>query len=335
MNTTQKDLWSISDIDKLFKMKGRAKSRKDLLEAEESGLIPSSERFQRGSTSVRKWHFSKLPDIGKKYGFLKQPREQRIICVYTTKGGVLKTTFSYNLARILALNGIKTIIIGLDIQCSITNIVIPPEESNNLDQVPERCPSLYQFLIEKKSIDDVIKHTEFHTLDIIPESPDLNILEKKIRILNRREYIFQDKLISKLSDYQVIIFDNGPSWNQLIENALTASNVVLSPIGCDIGAYQAIDINMSALSEFKESMALNWDRFLLIPTLLEKTKLSQQIYGSYINRYPETVISAPIRRAVKGQESIFLRKSVLENDPTSNLAQDYYELLTSIWNKIN
>lgn len=331
MSTAQKELWSISDIEKLFKMK----NRQALFKAEERGLIPTAERVQRGKTSVRQWRIDQLPEIGSKYGFLKQPKNQKIICVYTAKGGVLKTTLSYNLARILALNGIKTLIVGLDIQCSITEIVMPPDETESLDQASEHPPSLYQHISKKKPLKDIIRHTEIPTLDIIPESPDLNMLEKTMRMHNRREYIFRDKLIPKLRNYKVILFDNGPSWNQLIENALTASNVVISPIGCDVGTYQAIQTNLDAMSDFKESMDLKWKQFMLVPTLLEKTKLSQQIYGSYLNRFSKTIISAPIRRAVKGQEAIVLRQSILENDPTSPLAQDYYELLQLIWNKIN
>jgi chromosome partitioning protein len=265
MSIAPKKLWTISDVERLFRMK----NKQALFKAEEKGVIPKAERTQRGKTSVRQWRIEQLPQIGSKYGFLKQPRNQKIICVYTAKGGVLKTTLSYNLARILALNGIKTLIVGLDIQCSITEIVIPLEESEFLEEDDSQQPgSLYQYLVEKRSLKEIIKNTDIPTLDIIPESPDLNMLEKKMRILNRREYLFRDKLISKLSQYKVILFDNGPSWNQLIESALTASNVVLSPVGCDVGTYQAIKTNLEALNEFKDSMDLKWKQFLLIPTLL-------------------------------------------------------------------
>ena len=63
-------------------------------------------------------------------------------------------------------------------------------------------------------------------------------------------------------------------------------------------------------------MKLVWDHFYLIPTLLEKTKLSQQIYGAYLNNYGDKVISIQIRRSITGQESRVLRHSVIEHDPT-------------------
>ena len=49
---------------------------------------------------------------------------------FTTKGGVLKTTLAYNFARIAALCGVKTLMIGLDMQCDITNCISSPQEDD-------------------------------------------------------------------------------------------------------------------------------------------------------------------------------------------------------------
>lgn len=330
----EKQFWSNSDIHRLFRLDVKVKSRQTLLNAEERGEIPKAKRVPRGSTLVRQWSLEQLPGIGERFGFLKKPGKQQVICVYTAKGGVLKTTLAYSLARILALNGIKTIVIGLDIQCSITDITLPPSEVESLDDFKNQHFGLYHYLFDKTSLDKIIKPTSLPTLSIIPETTDLNVLEKKLRLEPRREYLFKDKLIPRLQGYDVIIFDNGPSWNQLIENALTTSNSIISPIGCDIGTYQALQTNLNTLFEFQSAMKLDWDNFFLVPTLLEKTKLSQQIYGAYLNQYTDKVVPTPIRRGVKGQEAILLRQSAIEHDPTTPLAQDYFELTQELWNRI-
>jgi len=330
----EKQFWSTSDIHKLFKLDIKVKSRQTLLNAEERGEIPKAQRVSRGSTQVRQWSLGQLPEIGSKFGFLEKPITQKVLCVYTAKGGVLKTTLAYSIARILALNGIKTIIIGLDIQCSITDIALPQKEIESLDDASNQQLGLYHYLFEKVPLEQIIKQTSLPTLSIIPETTDLNLLEKKLRLEPRREYLLKDKLLPELNNYEVIIFDNGPSWNQLIENALTASNSIISPIGCDIGTYQALQTNLNTLFEFQTAMKLDWDNFLLIPTLLEKTKLSQQIYGAYLNQYADKVIPTPLRRGVKGQEAILLKQSAIEHDPTSSLAQDYYELTQEFWNRV-
>jgi len=324
--------WTSTRIQKLFKL--NLKNKQTLFNAEKRCEIPLSIRKERGKTQVRLWQTAQLPYIGEKFGFIKKPLNQKIICVYTAKGGVLKTTLAYNIARILALNGLKTLIIGLDIQCSITDICIPPIEAESLEDSAEQHLGMYHILYEKAPLEKVIKNTNLPTLNVIPETPSLNVLEKKIRDEKRREYILKDKIIPHLSQYDAIILDNSPSWNMLIENALTIANVVISPVGCEIGTYHSLQTNLTTLHDFRETMKLSWDHFFLVPTLLEKTKLSQQIYGAYLNEHGENIIPIPIRRAVKGQEAILLRKSVLEHDISSPLSQDYFELIIALWNKV-
>ena len=334
----EKLYWTSSDIRKLFLLDKRNKSRQTLLNAEERGEIPVAERIPRGSIQVRQWRLDQLPAIGARYGFLEKPKTQSIICIYTPKGGVLKTTFAYNLGRILALNGIKTVFVGLDIQCSLTDYALPTKQFESLEESETNQSQrlgLYHLLFEKVPLNEIIKTSSLPTLDIIPETPDLNILEKKLRVEARREYLFKDKLVEHLKDYDVIIFDNGPSWNQLIENALTPSKSIITPIGCDIETYQALRTNLEIVFEFQQVMKLEWNNFHLIPTLLEKTKLSQQIYGAYLNNYGDKVIPIPIRRSVVGQESRVLKHSAIEHDPTSPLAQDYFELISDLWSKIS
>lgn len=326
--------WTTGDIQKLFRLEGN--SRFSLFNAESKQLIPKATRIPRGTTQVRVWELEQLSEIGKHFGFLKHPNKKLIICVYTPKGGVLKTSYGYNLARTIAINGIRVLIIGMDIaQASITGYALPPLDIQSLDELNEIDLGLYHHFFENASLDEIIKHTSLPTLDIIPETPELNLLEMKLRFVKRREYFIKDKLLNELQErYEVILFDNGPGWNQLVENSLTASNIVVSPIGCEIEAYKALDRNISAIMDFQKEMNIKWDNVIHIPTLLETNKLSQQIYGKYLNKYADTIIPVPIRRSVKGQEARAFHASVIEYDPSSALADDYYRSITQTWARL-
>ena len=130
---------------------------------------------------------------------MRKPGEQLIISVYTPKGGVSKTTLTANLGRTLAFNGIKTLVIGLDFQRSLTRYILPPEPVENFDDIGKSSHlGLHHFLFEMAPIDKIILNTDLPTLDIIPETPDLNFMAKKMRVENRREYIFKEKLIKKI-----------------------------------------------------------------------------------------------------------------------------------------
>jgi len=328
--------WTTTEISKLFRISERYKSRQTLLNAEEKGTIPKAERSNRGKISIRHWPLEQLPAIGREFGFLAAPSKQIIASIYFPKGGILKSTLSYTISRIAALNGIKTLVIGQDVQCSITDLLLPEQEFDNIEQAKsnDTIKGLYHFLIEKVPLSEIIKKTDIPTLDIIPETSDLNLLEKKIRDTTRRESCYIDKLLPFLKDYELIIFDNGPNWNMLVENCLTACNNVISPVGCDWNSFKAVERNLSMLDEYRDAVKTNWNNYFLVPTLLETNKLSQQIYGAYLTNYAGQVIEHPIRRTIKGQESLVMGGSIFEYDPSSTLANDYYALIQKMWVKM-
>ncbi len=332
MADTDKKFFTSTELQHLFLMNDGAPQT--LISAERAGHIPVAERQKRGKIDVRRWSIDQIPAIGNKYGFLKKPATSKVICVYTAKGGVLKSTLSYSLARILAINGIRVLIIGLDIQGTITDLALHPVAIETLDELRSYL-GVADIVLKGVDVRDAIQETDLPTLDIIPETPGLGPLEKHIRDAKRREYVLNDKVIKPIiNDYDVVIIDNSPNWNLLIENALTAANVVISPIGCDLGSYQALETNISTTIEFQKEMKLKWDSLMLIPTLHEKNKLSSQIYGAYLNQYPDLVVHTPIRRAIAGQESLTLRQSAIEYNPKSELARDYYDAAKEIWRRV-
>lgn len=326
-------LFTNSDIRKLYRMDETYKSIQTLYNAEERGDIPVPERISRGKVSVRYWKTEQLPEIGAKFGFLTKPKKQVILSTFIQKGGVLKTTTSFNIARILALNGMKTLIIGLDSECSITDVLLPRTQIANIDET-EKTLGVFHIIAEKAPVKDVIKKTSLPTLDIIPETHDLVVLNKWINNRQKREYTFENLLIPHLKDYDVIIFDNGPSWNHLIENSIVSSQFVVLPLGCNILAYNACETNLSTILEFQTTMGINKQKLIMFPTLLEKSSLSQQIFAKYLSKFSEFVIPIAIRKSVKGEEALIHKQTMLEYAPTSPLADDYFDLFKAIWAKI-
>jgi len=328
-------IWTVGEVTKLFRI---TKSKPTLLRDEANGVIPQAARVQRGTSFVRAWTKDDLPAIGRVHGFLKPPKKTKIIAVYTAKGGVLKTTISYNFARILALNGIKTLVVGLDVQCSVTDLLSTTPEAESIDEI-SFLPGLYEAsklpMDGGVPIESVIQESDLNTLHFIPESINLNLLDQKIRDEKRREF-FIDRLLEPIKDkYDVIIFDNAPSWNFLIQNSLAAADSVISPVGCDIGTYKSVSQNIGIINDYKKEMELKWSNFIIIPTLLEKSKLSAQIEAQYRTMYPELITTQSIRRAVKGQESVLYNASIIETDPTSSIAGDYFDTISEVWGRIS
>jgi len=325
--------WTSTSISNLYRRSNKLKTTQNLFNSELRGEIPKAQRISRGATKVRYWKTEDLPLIGLKYGFISAPANPTFLSFYTAKGGTLKTTMSYNFARILALNGLKVLIIGLDIQLSITEAIAPTLTAESLENLTTPT-GLYDFLYRDCSISEVVKSTDLPNLFYIPETPELQTLEKNLKNESRKEYFFLDKLKASIGNYDVIIFDNSPSWSSLTENSLVCSDSIISPVGCEINSYRAMKQHLDFLRAFKKTMRLKWHNIIAVPTLLEKTNISQQIYGSYLNQYPDCIVSTPIRRSVKGHESSMYGISILEYDSLSTLSEDYLDLMLSICPKL-
>ena len=330
--------YTSTDIYYLFRMEPRFKSQQVIALAESRGDIPKAERIPRGKAEIRVWATKHLPEIGKRFGFIFNRKLRRqVISVFTQKGGTLKTTLSHAFARILALHGYKVILIGLDVQCSITSILLPTPEVDSLDELMtynQSIKGLFDFFstpINKRNIKDIIRTTDLPTLDIIPETPEISDLGDLLGTKTSREFRFKQELLPHLMDYDIVIFDNGPNWTQLVKNSLAASDTLIQPIGCDVGTLQVLDRNISSIEKFKRDLVIDWDNWFMVPTLKENTKLSQQIYAAYIAKYPASKLTtATIKRTVAGQEALFLNKTAIEYDPRSQLAQEYGDIVKEI-----
>lgn len=326
--------WTNSDIRKLFKMDNRFKSIQTLYNAEERREIPIAKREARGKVSTRIWSFDQLPEIGKRFGFLKPPLKQKVLCTYMQKGGVYKTTTTYNCARTLALNGMNVLLIGLDPECSVTDIIIPQKELQRLDDI-EEAKGLYHYFVEDIDLNEIIRPTSLPTFDFIPETHDLVKLNKWMAYEKRREYIFLDKLMPFLSKYDVIIFDNSPTWNHLVENSILVSSSIIMPLGCSLLAYNASATNMQNIWDFQDVMKLSNQELIMFSTALERSSLSQQINATYLSRYVDFMITTPIRKSVKWEEALMSKQTILEYALNSSQAEEYYHLISEKWAKIN
>ncbi|MEX8139974.1 plasmid partitioning protein RepA [Acinetobacter baumannii] len=156
----------------------------------------------------------------------------QVISVVNFKGGSGKTTTSAHLAQYLALTGHRVLAIDLDPQASLSALHgIQPELDRN--------PSLYEALRyddERKSVQELIRPTNFPGLDIIPANLELQEYEYETPLAaankNSQEgRLFFTRISQALkeveSEYDVVVIDCPPQLGYLTLTALTASTAVL------------------------------------------------------------------------------------------------------------
>ncbi|MEO0337303.1 MAG: AAA family ATPase, partial [Pseudomonadota bacterium] len=256
-----------------------------------------------------------------------------------TKGGVLKTSLTLNVARMAALHGMRTLVIGLDLQGDISNAIgynqgVEDEAFESAIEKIDQTRGLADVFFKRCSVEDAIAKTDLPTLDLIPETPELVALEQSLIHRARREVWLKEQVIAPLkSKYDLFVIDCSPNWNQLITNALSASDVLLSPLECKINNYRNFQMFRSFVSEFIEEMDLELQHLYVPTRWTQSRKLSTEIKEWYLNQV-EDCVPVAIRDSVVGEEATALHLSVAEHDPGSNAALEMNEALAWVWKRI-
>lgn len=330
------------NLQKILKIFNPDLNRNTIIKAEETGKIPNADREETGSIARRAWSIEDLPKIGEVYGFLKKPEAPVCATVFVTKGGVLKTTITLNIARLAALHNVKTCVVGVDMQADITHAfgigLADDAEYDSLEDVNaalKETPSLFDLLDDKQTrLDDLIYKTSIPTLDIIPESAELVRLEGTLHSQFNRENWLKDKVVTPLlKQYDLVLIDSPPSWNLLVTNALSASDLLISPVECKINHYRSIKHFDRFIEEFKKAAKVTFKHIYVPTKLFSNRKLSAEIRHFYLTSLSGCT-SGVIKESTAGEEAMAQSLSLIEYAPGKTSADEMKDVILEIWRSI-
>ena len=197
----------------------------------------------------------------------------RTIAIANQKGGVAKTTSTYNLAAAKAVSGQSVLMIDLGPQASLTiSCGIQPgaEEYNG----KSTC-NLFDGHTDPAACAFTVDHSGLEKLYIIPSDIDLAVTETKL-VVGRNTDVQLRKAIQKLSPYFDYCFiDCPPQLGTLLINALVAADEVIIPVKTDYLAYRGLQALLDTIEDMKTGdgdRSLNPDlEFIgIIATMYEK-----------------------------------------------------------------
>ncbi len=247
----------------------------------------------------------------------------KIVSLTNQKGGVGKTTTSVNLAVSFAVSEVKTLLIDLDPQSNATT---------GLEALIEnRQGTVYDLIIGKDKISNVISSTRLDCLDIISSTNNLVGAEVELVNLMARERQLEKALKTVHKKYDYILIDCPPSLGLLTLNALTCSNSIIIPIQCEYYALEGLGqlLNTFRLVQKNLNPKLEIEGVLL--TMYDsRLNLSSQVADEVRGFFKEKIFDTVIHRNVRLSEAPSFGKPALLYDANSTGAQNYLSLVEEI-----
>jgi chromosome partitioning protein len=221
------------------------------------------------------------------------------IAVINQKGGVGKTTTVINLAASLSILGQNNLIIDLDPQGNATTGL---GKSNN-----DENNNIYNLLIGKSKLQEVIQNTEVKNLDLVGSNVNLSGLEVETANDSNRAFILKKILEEEkilLSKYDNIFIDCPPSLSLLTIMALVASEELLVPLQTEFFALEGITQLVKTIDRIKVNLNPELKvRGILLTMFDKRNKLSSQVDKEARNHFKDKVYQTVIPRNVRLSEA--------------------------------
>ena len=221
------------------------------------------------------------------------------IAVINQKGGVGKTTTVINLAASLSILGQNNLIIDLDPQGNATTGL---GKSNN-----DENNNIYNLLIRKSKLQEVIQNTEVKNLDLVGSNVNLSGLEVETANDPNRAFVLKKILEEEkilLSKYDNIFIDCPPSLSLLTIMALVASEELLVPLQTEFFALEGITQLVKTIDRIKVNLNPELKvRGILLTMFDKRNKLSSQVDKEARNHFKDKVYQTVIPRNVRLSEA--------------------------------
>jgi chromosome partitioning protein len=247
----------------------------------------------------------------------------RVIAVVNQKGGVGKTTTSVNVAASMAAAERRTLLVDLDPQGNASSGVgVSP-------RTVER--SVYDVLIGRATLRDVMRPTDLSALMLIPSKQDLVAVEVELVDDPDRAYKLRRVLeeLLRVEAFEYVFVDCPPSLGILTVNALAAADKVLVPMQCEYYALEGLTSLMATIDRVRGGMNARLELEGIVLTMFDpRNNLAHQVADEVKRHFH--VFESVIPRNVRLSEAPSHGKPALLYDVQSKGAQGYLSLAHEI-----
>lgn len=259
----------------------------------------------------------------------------KIYAVANQKGGVAKSTTTYNLACAKALEGYKVCMIDFDPQYDLTTLVgyndeMPEFDGHNICDFLKGRPDECVF-----SIDALAGTAVENNLFIVPSTIDLAVMETGFVVDRKGSWRMKKAVDVIRDDYDYIFIDCPPNLGILLMNALIAADEVIIPVKTDELPYKALKALYTNIEEVQADEMYNADLKVagIVPTFFESRVKKHNEILQRLNSFAAEIgtrVFEPIKKTDNVNKGIEKGLPIVLNMKSQDAAKAYIKIAESI-----
>lgn len=245
----------------------------------------------------------------------------KIISVVNQKGGVGKTTTAVNLSSALASLGKYVLLVDIDPQANASSGL----GISNIDF------GIYEAIIGKKNITEIIRKTKQKNFDLAPSSASLAGAGIELVEMEEREWRLSTVLNKVKNEYDYIIIDGPPSLGLLTINNLVAGDEILIPIQSEYYALEGLGQLLETIELIGENLRPEIKIMGAVITMFDKrNRLSGLVKKELKEHFPGFLFNTVIPRNIRLAEAPSYGRTISQYDKNSTGSLAYTKLAKEV-----
>ena len=250
-------------------------------------------------------------------------RSAVVTAIVNQKGGVGKTTTTFNLGAGLQRRGRRVLLVDLDPQAALSASAGVP--------VAHLTASVYQALLDEQVDPIPIIRETLSGVHILPATIDLAAAEVELVSMTLRELVLRDVLAKLRPRYDHILIDCPPSLGLLTINALAAADRVIIPLQCEYLATRGLTLLLKTLEKVQSRLNRELRVAGILPTMFDgRTTHANEILAELRSSFPGQVFDTVIKHSVRVKESPAAGLSIFDYEIGHDVAKAYTQLAQEV-----